>query len=60
MYLVGERREDEKRRARAEGGGGGEKEKGDFIKPAAGAARFCVLILQIDLDPRVVSHMAQN
>ena len=36
------------------------KEKDVSLNPAAGAARFWVLILQINLDPHVFSHMAQS
>ena len=51
--MTGEKgRKGEKRKER--------KEKDVSLNPAAGAARFWVLILQINLDPHVFSHMAQS
>ena len=47
-------REEEKRSSREEGG----EKRREKIK--GGAARFGVLILQINLDPHAFSHMAEN
>ena len=61
-HLVGSGkiREEERRRIKGEETKREKKRRFHSLKPAAGAARFWVLILQINLDPHVFSHMAQN